>query len=235
MPEFLEHASRTPLSILIWAVSLLLQATLFISLFSRRIAGYTPFFANLVAFYFVRSLLFLLLLGHISASSYSRLYSFFLWIELLVQLCVAVDLTRWLVRTHGGWIRSNIITPIVMVAVSAISAYLIAELTPHGEVPIDRGTVFFSFYMVFFWLWTFTFHEHVSNGLVLTQGFAIYGLINIVSNIGRVRAAFYDHPARYGAWTSVLAGAYLVVVLFWLSSLKPMNGKKHSPVQQTTI
>ncbi len=235
LPEFLEHAGRTPLSILMWAVSLILQATLFISLFSRRIAGYAPFFANLVAFYFVRSLLFLLLLGHVSISSYSWLYSFFLWIEMFVQLCVAASLTHWLVTTHGGWTRRNIVVPIIMIGVSAISAYLIGELTPHREVPIDRGTVFFSFYMVFFWLWTFALHEHVSNGLVLTQGFAIYGFINIVSNIGRVRAAFYDYPARYGAWTSVLAGAYLVVVLFWLSSLKPMDGKKHAPVPQTTI
>ena len=30
-----------------------------------------------------------------------------------------------------------------------------------------------------------------------------------------------DHPRSYAAWTYVLAGGYMVVVIFWLATLRP--------------
>jgi hypothetical protein len=235
LPEFMQQATHTPFYVLMWIISLILQATLFVSLFSRRLAGQTSFFANFIAFYFVRSLLLFLLLNHISVSAYSQLYHLFLWIEMFVQFCMAAGLTHWLVTLHGGWISRNIVVPIVMVGISGIGTYLITLWTPHGDIPIDRSSIFFSIYMICFWLWTFALRERIDNPIVLTQGFAIYGLINIVANIGRVRAASSNHFARYGAWTYVLGGAYLVVVIFWLYSLKPRDEKAAQTRLRTTI
>ena len=220
LPELTAQATHTAFSSLMWSIGILLEFTLFVALFSRRIAHVFPFFTNFVGFYLVRSTLLFLLLNPINLASYSWLFRVLLLLDALVQFCVAAELTRHLARNHGGWTRRNITIPIVFLCAAALGTYLTTALTPHRDVQVEPSVIFFSCYMIFLYGWTLALNESFVIFRNVSQGFAIYGLINIVANIGRTANAFAGHPNRYFAWTYVLAGAYVVVVIYWLSTLK---------------
>ncbi len=233
LPEFVAQANHTAFSGLVWSISLVLECTLFVALFSRRIAGFAPFFTNFVGFYLMRSALLFVLLNHIRVDSYSWLYRTLLLLDAFVQLCVAVEITLHLIRCHGGWIQRNITIPLAFFCAAALGTYLVTDMAPHADVRIERSVIFFSFYMIFLWGWTITLHE--SFGIIrnIVQGFALFGIINIVANIGRTAASFADHPHRYFAWTYVLAGAYVVIVIYWLATLKSPARTVPTPLKTT--
>jgi hypothetical protein len=220
LPELTAQATHTAFSTLMWSISLLLECTLFVALFSRRIAPFVPFFTNFVGFYLVRSTLLFLILNPISPNSYSWLYRFLLLFDALVQFGVAAEITRHLILNHGGWISRNITVPIVFLCAAALGTYLTTALTPHRDVQIEASVMFFSFYMLFLYGWMIALQESSVTIRNIGQGFAIYGVINIIASVGRTMAAFAGHPSRYLAWTYVLAGTYVVVVIFWLGTLK---------------
>jgi hypothetical protein len=220
LPELMAQGTHTAFYLLMWSVSLLLQLTLFVSLFTRSVARFAPFFTNFVGFYLLRSAVFFFILNPISLASYSRLYNLFLALDVLVQFCAAAELTRHLTVTHGGWTRRNIAMTVIFLCATAVCTYITVQLAPPAQVRVDPSLIAFSYYMVFVWLWTFALHE-TAIGHSVAQGFAIYGIINIVANIGRTAAMSVDHPRSYAAWTYVLAGGYMVVVIFWLATLRP--------------
>ena len=74
LPELTAQATHTTLSVLVWAISLLLEFTLFAALFSRRLARVAPFFTNFVGFYLMRSAFLFLVLNPVNLASYSWLY-----------------------------------------------------------------------------------------------------------------------------------------------------------------
>ncbi len=235
LPEFVAQTTHTAFSSLVWSIGLILECTLFVALFSRRLAGFAPFFTNFVGFYLIRSALLFVFLNHINADSYSRLYNLLLLLDALVQLGVAVESTSHLTRNQGGWTPRNITIPIVFLFAAALGTYLTTALVPHGDVRIERSVIFFSFYMIFLCGWAIALHESFGAVRNIVQGFAIYGIINIIANIGRTEASFAGHPHRYFAWTYVLAGAYLVVVIYWLGTLKPPARKTLPTPLGTTI
>ena len=235
LPELMAQTTHTAFYLLMWSVSLLLQLTLFVSLFSRSVARFAPFFTNFVGFYLLRSVVLFFILNPASAATYSRLYNFFLVLDVLVQFCVAAELTRHLATTHGGWTRRNIVVPVVFLCATAICTYITVQLAPHAKVRVDPSLIAFSYYMIFLWLWTFALHETTAIGRSVAQGFAIYSIISIVANIGRTSAMFVDHPRSYAAWTYVLAGGYLVVVIFWLGTLRPNPERLAPKPLKTTI
>ena len=101
LPELMAQDTHIAFYLLMWSVSLLLQLTLFVSLFTRSVARFAPFFTNFVGFYLLRSAVFFFVLNPISLASYSRLYNLFLALDVLVQFCAAAELTRHLTVTHG--------------------------------------------------------------------------------------------------------------------------------------
>lgn len=228
LPELMAQATHTAFYLLMWSVSLLLQLTLFVSLFSRGVARVAPFFTNFVGFYLLRSALLFLLLNYISVPSYSWLYHLGLFLDIFVELGVALELTLHLVRAHGGWTPRNIIIPIIFLCAAAVGTYLTMRLTPENLMPVDQPILFFSYDMLLLWGWSFFVRESSVVVRSISQGFAIYSTINIIANIGRNAALFYDHPQRYSAWTYVLAASYMVVVIFWLGTLWP-NPEKIAP------
>ena len=225
LPELMAQANHTALSALVWAISLLLEFTLFAALFSRRLARVVPFFTNFVGFYLMRSAFLFLILNPANVDTYSRLYRLLLMLDAMVQFCVAAEITRHLALNHGAWTRRNITICIVLLCAAVLGTYLITALPLHGDVQIERSVMLFSFYMIFLYGWCIGLHESSTIIRNVSQGFAIYSLINIVANIGRTAATIHDHPRRYFAWSYVLLGAYVVVVIYWLSTLKLPRGE----------
>jgi hypothetical protein len=220
LPEFMAQATHTKLYIVVWLLSIILQAALFSALFSRRIAGRAPFFTNLVGFYLFRSIVCFVLLNPLSIAAYSRLYHLFLLVEILVQACVAVAFTDHLIRIRGGWKTVWTAVPLVLLCAAFYGTYLTTDFEPGTHAPLDRSLIVFSFYMILLCAWTF-FSRNLSEVIrIITQGFALYGIINIAADIGRT-IAFHDDDARsYSAYTYALAASYLASVVFWLVTLK---------------
>jgi hypothetical protein len=220
LPEFMAQATHTKLYIVAWLLSIILQAALFSALFSRRIAGRAPFFTNLVGFYLFRSIVCFVLLNPLSIAAYSRLYHLFLLVEILVQACVAVAFTDHLIRIRGGWKSAWATVPLVLLCAALYGTHLTTNFQPGTHPPLDRSLIVFSFYMVLLCAWTF-FSRNLPDVIrTITQGFALYGLINIAADIGRTIAFQADDARSYSAYTYALAASYLASVVFWLVTLK---------------
>ena len=71
--EYLSQNLHATLNTSVWALSLVLQGTLFVLLFSRGIARRFPFFTSLIGFYILRSAVLFLIFNHVSPSNYSGL------------------------------------------------------------------------------------------------------------------------------------------------------------------
>jgi hypothetical protein len=220
LPEFMAQATHTKLYIAVWLLSIILQAALFSALFSRRIAGRAPFFTNLVGFYLFRSIVCFVLLNPLSVAAYSRLYHLFLLVEILVQVCVAAAFTDHVVRIHGGWRTAWLAVPIVLLCAAIYGTHLTTEFEPGTHAPLDRSLIAFSFYMILLCAWTFFSRNLPEIIRIITQGFALYGLINIAADIGRTIAFHNDDLRSYAAWTYALAASYLASVVFWFVTLK---------------
>jgi hypothetical protein len=213
------RTTHPSLSALVWTCSLVLQSALFISLFSRRISNRFPFFTNLIGFYLVRSALLYLIFGFISASAYSGLYRGLLLLDLLVQACAAIEITSALIRELDGRTSSRTFIPLAFLCVAAIGTAVIVGILPHSRIPIDRGQPFFAFLLIFLCGWAIFIPTSSQLVRGITQGLAFYALISLVATIGRALASAHNHSGRYATWSYTLAGAYLVVIIFWLLTL----------------
>jgi hypothetical protein len=211
------HPSLSPL---VWACSLVLQSALFISLFSRRISNRFPFFTNLIGFYLVRSALLYLIFGFISVSAYGGLYRNLLLLDILVQACAVFEITSALIRELDGRTSRRAFIPLAFLCAAAIGTASIVGILPHSRIPIDRGQLFFAFLLIFLCGWAFFIPTSSQLVRDITQGLAFYSLISLVATIGRALASAHNHSGRYATWSYTLAGAYLVVIIFWLLTLK---------------
>jgi hypothetical protein len=124
LPELTAQATHTALSALVWAISLLLQFTLFAALFSRRLARVVPFFPNFVGFYLMRSAFLFLVLNPVNLDSYSWLYRLLLVLDAVVQFCVAAEITRHLALNHGAGTRRDITICIVLLCAAVLGPTL---------------------------------------------------------------------------------------------------------------
>jgi hypothetical protein len=214
------QTTHPSLSALVWACSLVLQSALFISLFSRRISNRFPFFTNLIGFYLVRSALLYLIFGFISVSAYGGLYKDLLLLDILVQACAVFEITSALIRELDGRTSSRAFIPLAFLCVAAIGTAFIVGILPHSRIPIDRGQLFFAFLLIFLCGWAIFIPTSSQLVRGITQGLAFYALISLVATIGRALASAHNHSGRYATWSYTLAGAYLVVIIFWLQTLK---------------
>jgi len=89
LPNITSQSTQSAITTWIWGLSLILQLTLFIALFNRRIARLFPLFTAFVGFYLLRSVLLYLSFDYVSGETYGQLYNFLLLFDILIQLGLA--------------------------------------------------------------------------------------------------------------------------------------------------
>ena len=224
MPQLAIFFAQPPQAIInniVWVIGLALQLALLIVLFRRHIARRFPCFTILIGFYLLRSALLFISFGHIDADDYQTLYSALILVDLLAQTAVAIELIHHLVRSLGGWTLRRSILPAIFLFLASICTLFTATLLPrYAPIPVDRTQLFFSFLMILLFAWAQSIPASSTIVRGITSGFALYGIINISANLGRTFAALHKNPTLYATWSYALAAIYLLVVLFWLLTLK---------------
>ncbi|RSL16906.1 hypothetical protein EDE15_2433 [Edaphobacter aggregans] len=219
--EYLSQNLHATLNTLVWALSLVLQCILFALLFSRGIARRFPFFASLIGLYILRSAVLFLIFNHVSPSNYTGLRNLLLLLEIIVQICVAVELTLPLARQRGGWsVRQGLLLLGLLWTAGLCTFLATAILPPHAPLRADRSQLFFSFFMIFLCAWAYRPRAFGSLARRIISGVALYGIVNIAANIGRINAAADKLPRVYAAWSYALVAIYLIVVVLWLATLR---------------
>lgn len=220
IPEIPGQMTHSTVTAWIWGLSLILQITLLITLFSRRIAGSYPLFTNFVGFYLMRSVLLYVTFDYISIEMYGWLYGVLLLLDLVVEACLAAELCSALAQEKGGWNSNRALLVVAAVLVALLGTWLALRLTPRGSIPLDRSQLFFSIVAILIFIASL----RSSNDLLRTiaQGWGLFSIISSAADIGRVAAAAGGHPRSYAAWSYALGGAYLVVAFFWLVTLRPL-------------
>jgi hypothetical protein len=221
LANFIPQLTQSTINTLVWIVSLALQLALFSALFARAIARRFPIFTSLIGFYLLRSAILFLIFGHVGPAAYHTLYNDLTLLDLLIQTAVAVEILIHLVHAGGGWTRSNVLVTIAIVCVATAATALTTTLLPaHTPIPVDRTQFFFSFLMLFLFAWAL--RVTAASNLVrhIAGGFALYGIVNVGANFGRAYAAIQNNVPLYATWSYTLAAIYLVVVLFWLFTLR---------------
>jgi hypothetical protein len=218
LPEMMSQASHSAVTAWIWGLSIILQLTLFIALFNRGIARDAPLFTNFVGFYLLRSVLLYVMFDDISVEEYGSMYNFLLLLDVLVQIGLAAELARKLVTDQGSWTSNRILYIVSGLLIASLGTWLAVRLTPQASIRLDRSQLFFSIIAILLFIASFRSSSYLLR--TIAQGWGLFSIINFAADIGRVFAAASEHPRHYAAWSYALAGAYLIVVVFWLVTLR---------------
>ena len=169
------------------------------------------------------------LLGWATAWSFDRLR---LWIERGIPPEVSQERALIYLVARGTtafiWLYHGLVPKLLYH--DAIELDLLSRIGTPGSRLHAAATVaglvelFFSFLMILLFVWALSIPA--SSALVrrITAGFALYSVVNVIAKFGRVHAAIDHNVPLFATWSYVLAGVYLVVVLFWLLTLqRPRN------------
>ena len=214
----MSQVTHSAITAWIWGLSLIVQITLFVALFGRGIVRSFPFFTTFIGFYLIRSVLLYISFDYLSAEQYSRLYNFLLLFDILVQIGLAAELCAALVRARGGWTAKRLLYVAGGVLLAALGTWIAVRLMPQASIRLDRSQMFFSIIAILLFIASLRFPNALLRAIA--QGWGIFGIISFAADIGRVLAAAGNHPLQYAAWSYALAGAYLIVVVFWLITLR---------------
>ena len=221
LAAFIPQPTQSTINTTVWILSVALQFALFAALFARGIARQFSIFTSLIGFYLLRSALLFLIFGHINPATYRSLYNDLVLIDLFAQTAVAIEILLHLVHANGNWPRRNALTAAALLSIAALATALTTTLLPaHAPIPVDRTQFFFSFLMLLLFAWAMRIPAASNLVRHIAGGFALYGIVNISANFGRTYAALHNNVPLYATWSYALAAIYLVVVLFWLFTLK---------------
>jgi hypothetical protein len=204
----------------LWVTGVALQIILVAMLFARRTARRFPVFSLLIIFYVVRSILLFALFGHFAPDIYGRLYEFFSWTDLFLQLLLAGEITLSILRLRSGWTLRRTARVAASVVLSLAIAGAVAALLPaHGRIPIDRGSAFAAILMfILFVAASFTRFEGTPRRIA--GGFALYGATGILASELRNFAALHHNTGVIVASSYTQAGIYIAILLYWLFALE---------------
>jgi hypothetical protein len=207
----------------VWIAGLILQSFLLVALFVRRVARRLPVFTMLLSFYVVRSVLLYSLSGHLAPDDYGTLYNALSLADFVLQIVVAGELALCVLRgtnrrTWPGWTK----TGILIVLALAIAAGSASQVSVPGRYPPDRGMVFVAILMFFLVVWMIAAKASGPPRRV-AEGFAFYGAIGTLAGIERAYAALARNHGAFSAWSYLSTAAWLVVVLFWIFALRPVD------------
>lgn len=203
---------------LIWIVSVALELWLIVALFSRGVARRHPVFTALIGFYLVRSVLLYVVFNHIALNTYHTLYDDLQIVDLSLQAAVAIEIAIHLIRNQTGRWRQSI-APVALLALAILCTALATTLLPaHAPIPADRAQLFFSFLMILLFAWSQTIPATLTRNIA--AGFALYGIADLSASFGRTYAALHANAPAYALWSYAVAGIYIVVVAYWLVTLR---------------
>jgi hypothetical protein len=223
LPDILSQVTPSAVTAWIWGASFLLQITLLIAVFRRRIAGSFPFFTTFIGFYLIRSVLLYILFDYVSIERYNQLYNFLLLFDILVQIGLAAELCAALVRAQGGWTANRLLYSAGGVLLASFATWIAVLLMPHAGIRLDRSQMFFSIVAILLFLTSLRSSNDILRAVAL--GWGIFGIVSFAADIGRVFAAAGNHPGQYAIWSYALAAAYLIIVAFWIVALRaPATG-----------
>ncbi len=208
--------TREALNNSIWSVSLVLQFGLLALMFLRRIAGRIPSFTVLLVFYPVRAAVLYFLSGHLAKDDFLSLYQGLALAALVLVILVAAELgwRLWKVLSRARW--GLLATPVV----AAVAAQgLWRSLPTKSLVPADRVEMFGSALMIL--LFAFALAGRAPEFLrKVTGGLAAFGLVDLMATTGKHIAAERRDAAMFAGWSYANSGVYVLVVLFWMLSLR---------------
>jgi hypothetical protein len=204
----------------LWTAGLALQCLLLIALLVRGIAPRFPIFTLLIAFYATRSALLFGLFGHVAPATYRTIYNGLSPADIFLQLMVAGELGfRGLQKRGWSWPRRAALPGLIVLAAAAVAWSVAIAVPARGPVPLDRGVVFTSAVMLLLFPWMIWL-KAPRLPRTIAAGFAFYSAISLMAAVERSRLAFARNASAYAAWSYVQAGAYLVVLFFWLFALR---------------
>jgi hypothetical protein len=211
-------------SILTFGIAL--QCLLAYVVFRRGVPRRFPIFATLLVFQPLRAALLFGLSGHIDSGLANALYGVTSFIDVVLQMMVAVGLTRHLIRGMGGWTRLRALLCLVLLATAFVFTWITVELVPR-RVFNDRPQLFAWFILLA--LFGVVFKRSKSPNLTrISAGFSVFSLMQFSALAGRTVAFLHRNAGQYMAWSYVPAGGYLAIVIFWLIALQ--KEPKHSRV-----
>jgi hypothetical protein len=212
------HPSRSEINVAIWIVGLLLQCALVFSLFRKGIARRYLAFTLIAIFYPARAALLFALSGHIDADNYESLNGALSFVEAPLELFIAIDLTRRLMREAGGWTtRRALLVLLALAAACGMTGITISEL--NAGVPADHLQILMGMAMLalFAALWK---SSRSFNPIGIAGGFALFSLVQIAALAGRTRATMFRDTPGYLLWSYVPGIGYLLIVILWLAALE---------------
>jgi hypothetical protein len=214
--------SRLTINRTLWATGLALQCALAVAVFRRGIARRFPCFATLICFYPLRALLLFVLAGRVDADVYNPLFSALAFVEILLQVAIAVELI-WRINREMGAESPNStqrrsVALLIFLGLAVGLTWLVLRFTP-ARAPVDRVQVFVWFLMIAPFFVALKYARSV-NLIRIAAGFAAFSLIQLAASFGRAHA-FLKHDADwYLGWSYAPGVGYLAVVIFWLISLR---------------
>lgn len=210
------HTTQEILNRCLWLAGLLLQAALLVALVTRREARRFPAFTLLIVFYTARTTLLYALSGHVAAAAYGLLYGGLSWIDLALQMLVAAEIVWYIVRQRDGWTWRVGGILLLLLALAGWASWLAGiMIRPYPRIPVDRGQIFTSCFMLLLLVWVW-WRSTFGPARRIVEGFALYGLVILLSEPARIHAFAHRNARDYLAWSYAPAVAYLDILVFWL-------------------
>ncbi|HEY0757934.1 MAG TPA: hypothetical protein VGD59_01625 [Acidisarcina sp.] len=210
----------------VWALGVAMQSTLLMALIVRRLPRRIPVFTLLIAFYLVRSAVLFGSSGHVSRAALAAIYNGLSLADLMLQIAVAAEIAVLAMRQRGGLTlgRSGALLGLLAVAASIGWAAGLRWQT-RGRVSLDRGQIALAVLFVLLFVWGSAVG---ASGLVRRQmeGFALYSGISLASQVERYQAAVHRDAGMYIGWSYTVAAVYLVVLGYWLLTLRDPEAAK---------
>ena len=204
----------------IWATGLALQVALVWVLVGRGVARKLPCFTVLIGFYAVRSAALFAVSGHLTRAALGTMYDGLSLIDLLLQAVVVVEMAAAFSRQRGGWRGWDGGVLAGLAGLAAAAGWAAGAVwQPRGRATLDRGQMAMAVLFVLLFAWAAwkgvrgTVRREV-------EGFAVYSVVSGAAQVGRYRATLVRDAARYVGWSYALAGVYLLVVVFWLVTMR---------------
>ena len=204
-------------------IGLALQICLLFLLFRRRMVSQVALLSALLFFYPVRSSLLFGLSHHISRTAIETLYSWLSLLDIMLQIAVAVELSSAILRSGSKSLRPrSLLIPLLFLLAAAFTAALAAVLPAQSPVPADRGILFTGFLFLLLLAWSLSVRLTLWRRSVLI-GLAAIGGSGILSQSAKAIAALHHNAHLFSLLSYGNAGAYLIVLLFWVLCCRPFT------------
>ncbi len=194
-------------------------------------ASQVVLFSALLFFYIVRSSLLFGLFHHASRTTYATFYSDLSLLDIILQIALAVELSLAILRCGSkSLLPRGLLIPLLFLLAAASTGALAAVLPAHSPVPADRGILFTGLLFLLLLAWSLSARLTPWRRSVLIGLAAISGS-GILSQSAKAIAAAHHNAHLFSLWSYGNAGAYLIVLLFWVLRCGSVTTKPTLSVQ----